>query len=411
MQRYSMAGDRPTAAVLPALLLRSLPQNQNQQVRDAFAAAFTHPVDEVRVYAASGINEAFWAAEPATALRCVDVIAADAIRTDAAWRAEARRRFGDHRSVEEIQAEVRMELRNRFWDDDSAMKGAHQRADPFHPFIAQALPLVLSMLAKVPREPVAVEAFERAASALAAEWEASRLDRSNRRDRNYHAEADIEELVCEFLMRTGPEEAARVVAPIINSIGHHPREVFPILDRLRGIEDRQPNTEQYWFLWSLFANAFKNAPWIGRLNDRRPSGVEFVAAIFMTTYWSNHVRHWRSLEGNAHRVHALFEALPPSATVFVRFLYHIGERELPQSFRIIAQALRQGDAEALLHGRNTVFLLEMLLQRYVYGRPRELKQDPELREAVLLLLDCLVEAGSSAAFRMRDDFVTPMGEA
>jgi hypothetical protein len=49
----------------------------------------------------------------------------------------------------------------------------------------------------------------------------------------------------------------------------------------------------------------------------------------------------------------------------------------------------------------------MLLQRHVYGRPLELKQNRTLREAVLFLLDVLVEEGSSAAFRMRDDFVTP----
>jgi hypothetical protein len=57
--------------------------------------------------------------------------------------------------------------------------------------------------------------------------------------------------------------------------------------------------------------------------------------------------------------------------------------------------------------RDTVFMLEVLLQRYVYGRPLELKRHSELRESVLFLLDTLVENGSSAAFRMRDDFVTP----
>lgn len=55
---------------------------------------------------------------------------------------------------------------------------------------------------------------------------------------------------------------------------------------------------------------------------------------------------------------------------------------------------------------NTVFMLEVLLQRHVYGRPEELKQNQALRDAILLLLDFLVESGSSAAFRMRDDFVT-----
>jgi hypothetical protein len=52
-------------------------------------------------------------------------------------------------------------------------------------------------------------------------------------------------------------------------------------------------------------------------------------------------------------------------------------------------------------------MLEVLLQRHVYGRSVELKQDHALRDGVLLLHDILVESGSSATFRMRDDFVTP----
>ena len=51
-------------------------------------------------------------------------------------------------------------------------------------------------------------------------------------------------------------------------------------------------------------------------------------------------------------------------------------------------------------------MLESLLQRHVYGRPLELKRQTRIRDAVLFILDWLVEMGSSAAFRMRDDFVT-----
>ena len=58
--------------------------------------------------------------------------------------------------------------------------------------------------------------------------------------------------------------------------------------------------------------------------------------------------------------------------------------------------------------RDTTFMLEVLLQRYAYAKPLELKRMSSTREAILFLLDALVEAGSSAAFRMRDDFVTPI---
>lgn len=155
----------------------------------------------------------------------------------------------------------------------------------------------------------------------------------------------------------------------------------------------------------------KRAKWVSRLDkDRHPDGTDLLSAVFLTLYWKDDVRHWRFLDGYAHLVHALFEALPPTSIVlddYARFLYHIGERSLPDAFVRVAAALRRGNAQKMLAMSNTVFTLEVLLQRYVYGRPLELKRDHRIRDAVLFILDCLVESGSSAAFRMRDDFVTP----
>ena len=110
-------------------------------------------------------------------------------------------------------------------------------------------------------------------------------------------------------------------------------------------------------------------------------------------------------------MHSFFEILPPSSLVlddYVRFLYHVGEQSLPESFIRIAKRLTVGDAKQMLAKGNTVFMLEVLLQRQVYSRPLEMKRKRELRNSVLFLLDQLVENGSSASFRMRDDFVTPI---
>lgn len=93
---------------------------------------------------------------------------------------------------------------------------------------------------------------------------------------------------------------------------------------------------------------------------------------------------------------------------YCRFLYTLGGQSLPRSFVIVANRLQVGDAHQMLSKDNTVFYLETLLRRFIYSEPLRLKSNAEVRSAVLTILNQLVDSGSSAAYRMRDDFVTPI---
>jgi hypothetical protein len=55
-------------------------------------------------------------------------------------------------------------------------------------------------------------------------------------------------------------------------------------------------------------------------------------------------------------------------------------------------------------------LLALLAGQGRYREPLGVKSNPEIRSAVLMILDQLVDSGSSAAYRMRDDFVTPIAQ-
>jgi hypothetical protein len=375
-----------------------------ERVRRAFAAALTHPIEEVRWYATWGIDEQFWAVDPVVALRCVNAIATEAALIDQAWEAGKKLPYQQRRSLDEICAEAASTIRQRFWQEGAIAEDAHSTVDISEGFTAEANARMLAILGQVPNDPTAVAAFARASRTLVDWWDADRGDRS------YETEAAISQRLQQFVMRTTSASALEVLRPVLDASDRHPREIHSIVQDLTVIEDGSPNTPQYWVLWGAFADAVKRAKWVSRLNDRHPSGREMLSAIFLTRWWNDNVRHWRSLEGYAHHVHALFEALPPSSIVlddYLRFLSHIGERSLPEAFVRVAHSLKRGDAQAMLRRTNTVFFLEVLLQRHVYGRPLELKRDPGVRQAVLFLLDTLVENGSSSAFRMRDDFVTP----
>jgi hypothetical protein len=89
MQRFSMAADRPCASVISLLLHKSLTDQETQLVRQAFAAAVTHPVEEVNWYATWAINGDFWVADPVVAMRCVNAIAMGATIVDPRTRNRA----------------------------------------------------------------------------------------------------------------------------------------------------------------------------------------------------------------------------------------------------------------------------------------------------------------------------------
>jgi hypothetical protein len=176
-------------------------------------------------------------------------------------------------------------------------------------------------------------------------------------------------------------------------------------------EDRSAGETGFWEIWQSFADRICGAPWIERLDSRYGQGRELITAIFLGGGWKPNLRHWRRLEGQSQRVDALAARLKGSRCVleaYCQFLDEIGQQSLPKGFVIVVEALEAGSASEMLADQNTVFYLESLLRRYVYGEPLKLKSDPAVRNAVLKILDQLVEAGSSAAYRMRDDFVTPL---
>jgi hypothetical protein len=212
-------------------------------------------------------------------------------------------------------------------------------------------------------------------------------------------------------MRLPLATARTMCKPLLNAVDEAPREVVPFVIKLVEIEDQSEEPSPFWGIWQAFADRVRTAPWINQLDSRYASDTELLRTLFFGLPWKDGVRHWRRLEGFASRVDTLFENLPACATVldaYGRFLYTIGEKSLPHGFVVVANRLQAGDASQMLSQDTTVFCLESLLRRFIYSEPLRLKTNIKVRSAVLTILDTLVDSGSSAAYRMRDDFVTPI---
>jgi hypothetical protein len=411
-----LSGGRAAAFVVSSLMGQELTDSERTRVRLALAQALTHGIDEVAEHAASGAAEFLWSADSNLAIQCLNALATQANIFRDCWNEEQRKPYENRRSFAAVKRES-VELVRAIVEGNEAVDGKAYATFATDDWIGADFLMRLLLIAEgAPESAVAINLFQRAAQSLRSWWQMDRHQSRRRGDstpkRSHKAELAVTKLLERFVLRVAPNHASVILVPILAAIDENPREVSYIIRGLKVAEDRRNEPVKFWFIWCMFAEGLKQSQAFLNIEDSRDStSSELALAIFLTTDWEKDVRHWRSLDGFSHHVHELFCALPPSVTIFdayIRFLYHIGEKSLPYAFLHIAGRLNASASENFLSMDNTVFMLETLLRRFVYSRPFEAKREPRVRQAILFLLDALVQAGSSASYRMRDDFVTPI---
>lgn len=405
----SRFGPDRAAAGVAALLVARMPQHLEVPPMDFLADVLAHPVEEVAEYAFGGAGSFLGSSDRDLILQCAATAVAEAETREAARAAKHQDTDLGLASESDAEQTVRDAVR-------SALVGTVEEARTMLEGAScdtwegrRATRRICKVLNRHSKWPEARATFQRVAAWLAARWERPK-GKGDRGHRDYQSESDLGRLLARFALRVQPEEAHRICLPLLDLVDDEPRKVADFVHDLL-LEADGGADDNFWLLWQEFADRVAAAPWVTRLDHEHDYERPMIERVFLATFWKEDVKHWDRLDGEAHRVHALARMLPPSAIcvdAYVRFLDTIGRQSLPSAFATLDSMVQGGDSVSLLSNSNTAFSLESLLVGFVYGQPHRLKAEPTLRNAVLRLLDALVMAGSSAAYRMRDDFVTPL---
>jgi hypothetical protein len=323
VQRHDMAADRRCVGLIAGLLTKVSSDAERTQVREALAAALTHPIQEVNWFAAWSVDAHVWQTDRALALRCANAIALHAERIEERWEQRERRAWTPDEAAA-LFKKIADDVRVAFQQPEGIPEEAYATVDIDARAGGDAYARILTILAFAPADPATVSAFERASTALVEQWDEKQKNRGREGRRDFESEFATKKRIEEFALRAPPELAARVLRPIIEAVDRHADEIDSIVHGLTIEEDRRSNPSQYWYLWDLFATAVTGASWLKWLDREHPTGDKLLAALFMTRGWKDGVRHWKTLEGEAHRVDALFESLPRSAIVLDDYLSEHG---------------------------------------------------------------------------------------
>jgi hypothetical protein len=406
--------DRYAAYVLPAVLTHEVSDALKVEIREAIAKALTHSVEEVRAYAAEGIGAHSSGVLREFSEHCVGAVACMGRLIAERLEVEDAKPYEERVPVEEILRDVVPAVRTAIVTQSSEPEEDLDRLDLGDWPGSQAAAAILQILGYQPDSELAIRFHCRVAEEIVDAWDEAVRERGRGGRRDHRFELESLDRLGRFVLKLHGDQARNVCGPLVQAVEQHSREVAGFIKNLVIAEDARSGESAFWDLWQAFADAIRGAGWVGRLDSRHASGKELVNGIFLGGGWNENVRHWHRLGDEGRRIDTLAEGFRGSATAFgayCRYLHDIGERSLPRGFVILAESLQAGNAALMLSDQNTAFLLESLLRRYVYAEPLRLKSDPVVRNAVLALLDHLVEAGSSAAYRMRDDFVTPLSAA
>lgn len=272
---------------------------------------------------------------------------------------------------------------------------------------------LLLLLEGLSDEVISREFFGRLVQLLNDWW--SRDNRHSTGNSTVEIEHEAAKCLAAFLLHLEASDVRTMLAPLLDQIDQRPEKIATLLMfMLLDLDKRQDGDAAFWEAWAAITQCIAQARWVTYLTDRHANGEELVHQTFFNIRWTRNLRRWPRLQGHFADVDRLFTEMPASGLVldaYVRYLHDIGEDSLPNAFVLIVDKMGDDLVTALQADSNLGWYLDALVARTLFEQLAAVRSSRVLRDAMMKILDTLVHAGSSAAFQLRDDFVTPHAAA
>jgi len=223
---------------------------------------------------------------------------------------------------------------------------------------------------------------------------------------SFEAQRELQRYIAKFLLFQDKDIGKTFFANILDSIfddrenvSHESiKYVAEILEWMIVGQDLL-QSESFWDIWVILEDRI-------RKSDRK----HYVSYLFLShRYWNSKADSWKPLQNKSLIVRRLVvEFGQYDLKAVLKLLSGIGTKELmPNGLNWLQSVLANvEDAKQELVDSNVFFYAEKLVQRTYYRYLREIKRDHQLQQSLLVLLDLMVDSGSSLAFIVRERLIT-----
>lgn len=414
--RNPMKGSRPAAFALSALFDKTLPPEIEARLLPTLAKAVMNTVEETVSYAMQGIGQFLWTSDRGLALTCVQALVTEAAERNTFVERQRRQPFTEREPEEPFYGDLRMRLRefvsNREAADEAYINNLNCAVWPGRA-VAKHL---FRIAARNPYDSLLQQIMHQSAALLPAIWKANSQRHRTRKDSgddeeryDLYIEHEFVNAICLFAVQLQPPAALALLVPVFTAAPLFPENASKVVKWLILHQGDRAPAPTMWTLWQRFADDFAAVVDPERADEEHSDEAKMLRELFLGDNWAEQ-RDWLPLQGQTQRLRLFFRSLPPMEQGFDCYAYYLakaGTPTLPDALVEISEKLEEAAGRTILN-ENAIFYLEEILTRLIYGGNSQIRSEVALRQASLTILDALVAAGSSPAYKLRDDFLTPV---
>lgn len=238
------------------------------------------------------------------------------------------------------------------------------------------------------------------------EWNNDKRQRRHRDDLSFDAQIEVQRYVAKFILLQSENIGRRFFIEVLDSVFSGSdsiaydcvKYVAQVLENII-IEQDSLQSESFWSIWGILEDRI-----------RQSSQKRYVSYLLLShQWWNSKADRWIPLQNKSLVMRRLVTEFGEyDLKAVLKLLSGIGTEELMPDglnwLRIVLE--RFEDPKQELIDSDIFFYAEKLIQRTYYRYIRDIKRDHQLQQSLLVLLDLMMDAGSSLAFVVRERLIT-----
>jgi hypothetical protein len=210
-----------------------------------------------------------------------------------------------------------------------------------------------------------------------------------------------------FVLTSKKDDIPKYLKPFVEKFSDS-RETADFLQEFITVEDSLNRYEEFWVIWDIF---YQPVLEICKKGYFRYHGAEIIHNYLLAwPWWKETAKEWHSLQDRERffliKIAQEIGSYPPVFYSLCKILTDIGSRFLEDGISWLSDIIQR--TPKLVSDKlevNTVYYLENLIRKYVLTNRSKIKRTVKIKDAVMVILNFLVERGSITGYLLREDIL------